>query len=286
MTEVMVNVGSARAATRAAALPVAGVGLMRAEFLFYTLGRHPRDLIDGGGHAALSDVLEEGMEQVAAAFQPRPVRYRALDFKSNEMRSLVGGDRYEDVEGNPALGLRGCSRYQRDPEVFDIELRALAAVRARGFRNLQLMVPFVRDPSEVELCRRAMRDAGLDGDVQLWAMVEVPALMYMLEELAPWIDGVSIGTNDLTQLLLGVDRDNAAVAALYDDGHAAVVAVASTIVETARSLGLGTSICGDAPSRQAELLATLVALGIDSISVSSDAVESTQAAIGEASRVR
>lgn len=275
----MVNIGSPRAALRAAQLPAAGVGLMRAEFLFYSLGRHPAGLEEGPGELDLRGVLVSGMRQVAEAFWPRPVRYRTLDFKSNEMRSLVDGERFEVVESNPALGLRGCSRYRRDRGILLTEFEALREVRDGGLDNLHPMVPFVRGPDEVRFTREVMSDAGLDDATPLWAMIEVPAMIHMIDAVAPDIDGVSIGTNDLTQLLLGVDRDNAEVSYLYDDGHPAVIRATTEIVRTARELSLGSSICGDAPSRHPDLVRALVEAGIDSISVPPDAVQETAAAV-------
>jgi pyruvate,water dikinase len=247
---------------------------MRAEFIFYTLGRHPRS-VDGG----LGDLLESGMQQVAEAFFPRPVRYRTLDFKSNEMRGLLDGERYEKVEGNPGLGLRGASRYRRDRDIFLTELEALRRVREMGLENLHPMVPFVRDPDEIVFTREAMREVGLSRTTPLWAMIEVPAMIHMIAAIAPNVDGVSIGTNDLTQLLLGVDRDNPDVANLYDDAHPAVIAAATQVVESAKHHGIASSICGDAPSRQPTLLRALVAAGIDSISVPPDSVSAVLGAV-------
>lgn len=281
MAELMVNVGSPRAAQRAAALPVTGVGLMRAEFLFYSLGKHPRVFIEEGGRDSLVAALYQGMTLVAGAFGSRPVRYRSLDFKSNEMRSLVGGEQHEALESNPALGLRGARRYRRDRDVFMTELEALRLARADGLTNLQLMIPFVRSADEIRFCRDAIREAGLDSELQLWAMLEVPAMIYMIDDLAPLIDGVSIGTNDLAQLMLGVDRDNEAIADCYDDGHPAVVRAACAMVTAARAAGLQTSICGDRPSRDPDFVRALLNAGIGSISVTSDAVEATNQILHE-----
>lgn len=276
MTELMVNVSGPKIARRAAALAVAGVGLMRAEFLFYSLGRHPKVFTESGASGELIAVLQAGMLEVAQAFHPRPVRYRSLDFKSNEMRSLLGGDRYEVLESNPALGLRGASRYLRDRNIFMAELEAMRAVRAAGFGNLHLMIPFVRSVGELAFCREAIAEARLDAGLQLWAMLEIPALIYMVAEFAPHLHGVSIGTNDLAQLMLGVDRDNEAVAQFYDDGHPAVLRAVCSMIADARAAGLKTSICGDGPSRNPAMAKALLEAGIDSISVTTDAVEATQ----------
>jgi pyruvate,water dikinase len=275
MTSLLVNLSTPRAAPRAAALPVAGVGLMRAEFLIYSLGRHPGEIMASQGSADLTAALRNGMIAVAAAFRPRPVRYRSLDFKSNEMRTLAGGDIHEPVEGNPALGHRGASRYARDRDIFMAELDALRMARADGCTNLQLMIPFVRSCAELEACRAAIEDAGIDDGLELWAMLEIPAMIYMVGDLARYVTGVSIGSNDLTQLMLGVDRDNSTVAQLYDDGHPAVSAAIRAMIDGARRAGLQTSICGDRPSRDAGFTRMLLDAGIDSISVTPDAVEAT-----------
>jgi len=276
MAELMVNLGSPRVAERAAALPVAGVGLMRAEFLFYSLGRHPKAFAESGAMGDLVTVLRDGMLKVARAFHPRPVRYRSLDFKSNEMRSLIGGEQYEELELNPALGLRGASRYPRDRSIFMAELLAMREVRNLGFRNLHLMIPFVRSASELVFCKEAIAESGLDRELELWAMLEIPALVYMVAEFAPYVCGVSIGTNDLTQLMLGVDRDNQAVAQYYDDGHPAVLRAVRSMIADAKASGLQTSICGDRPSRDTEFAKALVGAGIGSISVTFDAVDATR----------
>ena len=282
MTSLMVNVASPRSAAKAAALAVEGVGLMRAEFMFYSLGRHPRSFIEEGRDAELVDVLRDGMIQLAKQFFPRPVRYRSLDFKSNEMRSLIDGERYEPVEGNPALGLRGTSRAMRDRDIFLAELKALRAARESGFTNLQLMVPFVRSVEELVFTRQAMEEVALDDAVELWAMLEIPAMIYMIEDIAPHIDGVSIGTNDLTQMMLGVDRDNEAVAHFYDDGHPAVVRATCAMIRQATQAGLQTSICGDRPSRDASFVRALLDAGIGSLSVTGDAVDATAQIIQDA----
>jgi pyruvate,water dikinase len=281
MTQLMVNLGSPKRALQAAALPVAGVGLLRAEFLFYSLGRHPKSFIDSGSSEELVTVLRRGVTDVAAAFHPRPVRYRSLDFKSNEMRSLADGAQYEVAESNPALGLRGASRYIRDRSIFMAELRALREVRAAGLSNVQLMIPFVRSIAELVFCREAITEAGLDDGLELWAMLEVPALIYMVPELAPYVNGVSVGTNDLTQLMFGVDRDNTAVAQFYDDGHPTIYRAVRSMIADARAAGLKTSICGDRPSRDPAVAKLLIDMGIDSISVTADAVEPTRRVIAE-----
>lgn len=278
----MVNIGSPRIAAEAAELDVAGVGLMRAEFLFYSLGQHPQTFIRDGSSDELLTVLKDGIRAVASPFAPRSVRYRTLDFKSNEMRSLVGGEEFEAVEGNPALGLRGASRYRRDRDLFMLELRALREVSEEGLDNLQVMIPFIRGAEELEFCAEAMREAGLAGVLELWAMIEVPALIYAIEEIAEHVSGISIGTNDLAQLMLGVDRDNNDVGYLYDDGHPAVVKATCSIIEAARAQGLQTSICGDRPSRDGAFVGALLASNVDTISVPHHAVAETREAMSAA----
>lgn len=283
MTELMVNVASPRAAKRAAMLPVRGVGLMRSEFLFYSLGEHPRGLLEAGSESRLIEVLYAGIREVAEAFYPRKVVYRLLDFKSNEMRALSGGVKYEPLEENPALGLRGCSRYAHDPDIFGAELAAIAQVRTAGLDNVQIMVPFVRLPTELAWYREQLAAAGLnDTSLEVWAMAEVPAWLFLLPEFAPFIQGISIGTNDLTQLLFGVDRDNPLVSSFYNDGHPVVIQFVCSIVASAHALGLRTSVCGDVVSRDADFVRELVRAGVDSLSVSPDAVSATLAHIAAA----
>jgi pyruvate,water dikinase len=206
------------------------------------------------------------------------VIYRSTDFRTNEFRGLAGGEEYEPHEENPMIGVRGAYRYTRDPELFRCELAALKRVR-ETLPNLHLMIPFVRTGSEFRSCRSIVEESGLldQRDFQLWVMAEVPSIVYWLDEYArAGLHGVSIGSNDLTQLVLGVDRDNDVLAPLFDERDRAVVATIRAIVAACRRLGLHSSICGQAPSVYPEYAELLVRLGIDSISVNPDVIEQTR----------
>jgi pyruvate,water dikinase len=250
-------------------LPVDGVGLLRSEFLISALGRHPATVPAD----RLRAHLEDGLRTVAEAFSPRPVLFRALDAKSNEMRSLLGGDEHEPEEENPALGLRGASRILADPTHFLLEADVVAGLRAAGCDNLHLMVPFVRTADEARACRELIEpQLSRDPDLELWVMAEVPAFARAVGELGDVVHGVSVGTNDMTQMLYGVDRDNSAVTSLYDDTGDVVISTIVEIVKDARRAGLRTSICGDAPSRSPQAFERFVAAGTDALSLSPDAV--------------
>ena len=285
-TRVYVNLGDPSRIDEAAALAVDGVGLLRAEFLILdTLeGRHPRLLLESGAGDEFVERMATQLERFAAAFQPRPVVYRAMDFRSNEFRGLEAGDRFEPEEENPMIGYRGCARYIREPELFRLEMAALNQVRAR-YDNLHLMLPFVRTGREFEKCVAMVRECGLEPgrDFQLWVMAEVPSVIYWLETYVRLgATGVSIGSNDLTQLVLGVDRDSELLAHTFDERDGAVVAAIRAIVAEAHRLGVPCSICGQAPSVYPEYARLLVECGVDSISVTPDAVDRTRANVAAA----
>jgi pyruvate,water dikinase len=263
-----------------ASQPVDGVGLLRAEFMLLSAleGKHPRLLLEQGKDAELVDRLADRLRVFARAFAPRPVIYRSMDFKTNEFRGLEGGDRFEPAEANPMIGYRGCFRYVQEPDLFRVELRALAVVR-KELANLQLMIPFVRTGWEFQACKRAIDEVGLTAqrDFELWVMAEVPSVVYWLPEyVAAGVKGVSIGSNDLTQLVLGVDRDSEVVAPLYDERDPAVLEAIRAIIEKAHSAGATVSICGQAPSVYPSYAEMLVRWGIDSISVNPDAIDVTR----------
>jgi pyruvate,water dikinase len=285
--ELYLNVSMPDVAATAAALPAAGVGLMRAEFLALGVGSHPRSLLASGGEEAFLEVFAGGLRTVAEAFHPRPVTYRTLDLKSNEYRGLAGGEDHEPVEANPMIGMRGAARYLARPEELLLELRAVARVVDGGLDNVRLMIPFVRTLAELAAVRGLVAESGLlDRGVPLWIMAEVPSNVLMARRFAAEADGVSIGSNDLAQLVLGVDRDCAGLADRYSALDESVLDAIGRVIEGGHQAGVPVSVCGDAPSREPELVRALVEMEIDSISVVPPAFEETRRAIDAATGAR
>lgn len=285
-TRLYVNLADVEKAESVAALEVDGVGLLRAEFLLLAaLGNtHPRQLLAEGKRDELVNRMGESLGRIARAFAPRPVVYRSMDFRSNEFRALRGGEQYEPVEANPMIGYRGCFRYISEPDLFRAELDAIIDVR-KTQANLHLMVPFVRTEWELRECLRLVRDSALADarDLELWVMAEVPSVIWRIADYAALgITGLSIGSNDLTQLILGVDRDNDRLATLFNERDSAVLAAIREIVARGHESGLTVSICGQAPSLYPEYVEFLVEAGIDSVSVVPDALELTRRNIARA----
>ncbi|MFW6109905.1 MAG: phosphoenolpyruvate synthase [Patescibacteria group bacterium] len=287
-TKLYVNLSEPDLAEEIAAQDVDGVGLLRAEFVFASIGAHPRYMLEKGKRTKMVNKIYQGLYQIAKAFDPHPVIYRASDLKTNEYRNLEGGEKYEKEEPNPTLGFRGAARYIKDPEIFKLELEAIKKVR-RDYQNVSLMVPFVRTPEELVEVKKIMGQEGLyrSSTFKLWMMVEVPANIIMMEKfLGVGIDGISIGTNDLTQLTLGVDRDNAKMSEKYDQLNEAVLWLVKEAIEEAHEHGITSSICGQAPSLYPPLIEKLIQWGITSVSVSPDKIEQIRERISQAERSR
>ena len=305
-TRILINVGNPEEAFNLAAIPCDGVGLARLEFIIANHIRvHPMALLqpqqlrddgerqaierltEGYGHPAdyYVDLLAQGMGRIAAAFYPRPVILRFSDFKSNEYAKLLGGGSFEPKEENPMLGWRGASRYHAPGfrEAFGLECQALLRVRqAMGLTNVIPMVPFCRTPEEGERVLAEMARHGLvrgEQGLEVYVMCELPSNVIAAEAFAERFDGFSIGSNDLTQLTLGLDRDSALVADLFDERQAAVVSLIQMAIRTARRCGRKIGICGQAPSDHPEFAALLVREGIDSISLNPDAVIRTRLSV-------
>jgi pyruvate,water dikinase len=286
-TRLLVNLSEPSQVEHAAGLPVDGVGLLRAELMILEAlqGVHPRRLLHDGRGEEFVSRMADGLTTFAAGFSPRPVTYRTIDFRTNEFRGLEGGDEFEPEEANPMIGYRGAQRYVREPDLLRLELDAVGSVYDQGHSNLHVMLPFVRTARELAACREIVASTGLldRAGFELWVMAEVPSVLFNLKRYAELgVAGISIGSNDLTQLVLGVDRDSEVLADVFDERDPAVVAYLSELIPRARKLGLATSICGQAPSVHPEYAELLVRAGIDAVSVSVDAVDRTRRLIAAA----
>lgn len=285
-TKVYVNLANVDQAEKVAKLQADGIGLLRAEFMIADIGKHPRKMLEDGKREEFVSRLAEDLQRFAAAFHPRPVVYRATDFKTNEYRNLEGGEKYEPHEENPMMGYRGASRYIKEPDVFRMELDAIKKVREEyHLKNLWLMIPFIRRTGELKAIKEMMHSAGLfrTRDFKLWIMVEVPSTVLLIDQFCEeGIDGVSIGTNDLTQLILGIDRDSATMADSFDERSEAVMRALKTVIVTCNKYGITSSLCGQAPSVYPEFAEKLVEFGITSMSVNPDAVGRTRRIVASA----
>jgi len=283
-TRVYVNLAEPDLAKTVAARNVDGVGLLRAEFIIAQMGRHPQFMLHEGKGGQFVETLARGIDTFTKAFYPRPVVYRTTDFKTNEYRNLRGGDKYEEVEENPMLGYRGCSRYAREIEVLRLEIEAIKKV-CQQYDNLYVMIPFVRFVDEMDKIKKLFVAEGLYQfpNFKLWMMAEVPSNVFLIDKFIDvGIDGISIGSNDLTQLILGIDRDNPKLAAQFDERNEAVLLAIERLITTSVNKGITSSICGQAPSVYPELTEKLVSWGITSVSVSPDMIDEARRIIAAA----
>lgn len=287
-TKVYVNLAEKELAEKVAQEPVDGVGLLRAEFMVADIGEHPKAMIEAGRGREFSNKLAEGIAVFCRAFAPRPVVYRTTDFKTNEYKNLKGGAKFEKDEANPMIGYRGAQRYLHDSDVFKLEINAIRKVRGDlSLKNLWLMIPFVRTVKEMEKIIEFLKKSGLEQshDFKLWMMVEVPSTTILIDQfLDLGIDGVSIGSNDLTQLILGADRDNAAVAEEFDERDDAVVWAMKRVIQACKKRGVTVSICGQAPSVFPEITEIFVREGATSVSVNPDVIVQTKKLIASIER--
>ena len=241
-------------------------------------------MVETGRQEEFITKLYEGILPFAKAFSPRPVVYRTTDLKTNEYRELEGGDKYELPEENPMLGYRGASRYIRDIASFKMEIEAIKRVR-KDYPNLWVMIPFVRTVDELRRTKELLEAEGLKRgpDFKLWMMTEIPANIFLMDKFIDvGIDGISIGSNDLTQLTLGIDRDSEKLQDTFDERNEAVMAALEIAVKTAKRRGITASICGQAPSVYPEMTEKLVEWGITSVSVSPDMIGTTREIIAKA----
>ena len=279
-TKLYINLAEPDLAEEISKRNVDGVGLLRAEFMMAGIGVHPKKMIRDGKKQEFINRLADDLNKFCSAFDPRPVVYRASDFKTNEYRNLVGGKDFEPEESNPMLGYRGAFRYVHDPEVFKLELEAIKMVRNKfGHKNLWIMIPFVRTVEELIAVKRIINQAGLErsSTFKLWMMVEIPSNVIMFEKfIEVGIDGVSIGSNDLTMLIMGTDRDNSEVASEFNEMYPAPVWAFEHVIKTAHKHGITASMCGQAVSTYPELVRNLVSWGVTSVSVSPDAIDATR----------
>ena len=307
-TKVMMNVGNPEEAFSLSCIPNDGVGLAREEFIISTyIKAHPLALLDydrlddvavkaeidrvSAGHPDkpqfFVEKLAEGVAMIAAAFYPKDVIVRLSDFKSNEYADLIGGRRYEPAEDNPMIGFRGASRYYnpRYQAGFALECRAMNKVREEmGLTNVKLMIPFCRTVEEGQLVLAEMKKHGLsrgEKGLEIYVMCEIPSNVILAEQFAEVFDGFSIGSNDLTQLVLGVDRDSEIVAPIFDERNQAVKSMIASVIRVAKAKGKKIGICGQAPSDYPDFTKFLVEQGIDSISLNPDAVMKTTGMILE-----
>ncbi|MBU5558027.1 MAG: phosphoenolpyruvate synthase [Candidatus Aenigmatarchaeota archaeon] len=286
-TKIYMNLGVPEKIEEYKKLPFDGIGLMRLEFIIASyINEHPLDLIAKGKANVYVDKLAEGIGMVAKNIAPRPVVVRFSDFKTNEYRALPGGEKYEPIENNPMIGWRGASRYIADPfeKAFRLECQAIKKVRQK-YKNVWVMLPFVRKPEEVQQCLKIMAEEGLkrSADFKVWLMLEVPSVVFRMDDFSKLCDGFSIGSNDLTQLIMGADRDSELLAKMgyLDERDRAVMKAIEMAIEGAKRNGKTISICGQAPSVYPEFAEWLVSKGVTSMSVNPDTVAKTRQLVAQ-----
>ncbi len=283
-TKIYMNLGVPEKVEDYKMLPFEGIGLMRTEFLLAsTIGEHPLNFVDMGKSQEFIAKLAEGVATVARAIQPRPVVVRFSDFKTNEYRELKGGDKYEIVEENPMLGWRGCSRYISKwyQKAFRLECQSIKKCRMEwGLKNVWVMLPMVRTLWEAKKVLEIMKEEGLERnrDFKVWLMAETPSIAIMADEFSKLVDGFSIGSNDMTQGVLMIDRDSERLGQMgyFDEREPAVKRIIAHLIKAAHENGCTVSICGEGPSNLPDFAEFLVRAGIDSISVNNDAVLATK----------
>lgn len=283
-TKIYMNLGTPEMIEQYKNLPFEGIGLMRTEFILASaIGTHPMAFVDAGKSQEFVDKLADGIATVARAIQPKPVVVRLSDFKTNEYRGLKGGDKYEIVEENPMLGWRGCSRYISKwyIQAFKLECQAIKKCRSEwGLKNVYVMLPMVRTIWEAKQVLQIMKEEGLERnkDFKVWFMAETPAIAIMADEFSKLVDGFSIGSNDMTQGVLMIDRDSERLGQMgyFDERDLAVKRIIAHLIKIAHENGCTVSICGEGPSNLPDFAEFLVRAGIDSISVNNDAVVATR----------
>lgn len=283
-TKILMNLGVPEKIDEYKALPFEGIGLMRIEFILASyIGEHPLYLLERREGDKFVTKLAEGIAKVARAIQPRPVVVRFSDFKTNEYRDLKGGEKYEIEEANPMLGWRGASRYisQWYKEAFRLECKAIRKCRDKSrLKNIWVMLPVIRTVWEAKQCLQIMKEEGLESsrDFQIWFMAETPSIAIMADEFSRLCDGFSIGSNDMTQGILMIDRDSERLGQMgyFDERDPAIKRIIAHLINVAHRNGITVSICGEGPSNLPDFTEFLVRCGIDSISVNNDAVVSTK----------
>ena len=291
-TKIYMNLGVPEKVGEYKNLPFEGIGLMRTEFILASyIGEHPMLFVETNQGQRFVDKLADGIATVARAVQPRPVVVRFSDFKTNEYRELKGGEKYEIVEANPMLGWRGCSRYisQWYEKAFRLECQAIQKCRREwGLKNVWVMLPVVRTLWEAEKVLKIMQEEGLERsrDFKIWFMAETPSIAILADEFSKLCDGFSIGSNDMTQGILMIDRDSERLGQMgyFDERDPAVKRILAHLINVAHEHGCTVSICGEGPSNLPDFAEFLVKAGIDSISVNNDAVVSTKKLVASIER--